>query len=156
MVDKQIEKKLGLSYARMLVEVNLGQKLPEEILFRNEKGVIVSQSVTYDWKHSLCDHCNKYGHEKEDCRKLKPTKGKEVETAETSNEEKGPEKGKEKEIVTKRFGGYQKRFKQGTIQEQHPVKITNTFEQLSSIENLDAVSNVSKEVNKEPTPLGNG
>lgn len=156
MADKQTEKKLGLSYARMLVEVNVGQKLPEEILFRNEKGSIISQFVTYDQKPSLCEHCNKNVHEKEDCRKLKSTKGKEVETLETSNKKKRPEKGKEPEQVTKRFERYQEKFKPVILQEQHPVKIANAFEQLSSKENLDPVRNVSKEVNKEPAPLGNG
>lgn len=76
MMDKQTEKKLGLSYARMLVEVNVGHKLLEEIMFRNEKRTIIFQQVTYDWKPTLCDHGKKYGHEKEDCRKLKPNQGK--------------------------------------------------------------------------------
>lgn len=156
MVDKQTEKKLGLSYARMLVEVNVGQKLPEEVLFRNEKGIIISQSVTYDWKPSLCDHCKKYGHEKEECRKLKPAKEKKVEITDTSNEEKGLEKGKEKVMMNKRFGGYQKRAKQWTVPEYQPVKTTNAFEQLNKVVNQDEGVNVDKGTDTEPAPLGNG
>lgn len=42
MFDKQTKEKLGLSYARMLVIANVGPKLPEEVLFKNEKGIIIS------------------------------------------------------------------------------------------------------------------
>lgn len=70
MVDKQTEKKLYLSSAQILVEVNMGQKLPEEVIFRNEKRMVITQSETYDWKPSLCEHCQKYGHEKDASRKL--------------------------------------------------------------------------------------
>lgn len=62
MVDKHTEKKLGLSFARLLVEVKVGNELSEEVMFRNEKGVVLTQKVSYDWKPSLYEHCHKYGH----------------------------------------------------------------------------------------------
>lgn len=100
MVDKQIKKKLGLSYARLLLEVKVGKALPEEVKFQNEKGVKLTQNVIYDWKPSLCDHCHKYEHERDDCRKLKVEKKPET----TQEEEKRPRERKQKERVRRRYG----------------------------------------------------
>ena len=50
------------------MEVEAGVTLPNEIAFRNDKGILIT---TYDWKPSICEHCHKYGHEKYNCRKLK-------------------------------------------------------------------------------------
>lgn len=72
MVDKHTEKKLGLSFARLLVEVKVGNELPEEVMFQNEKEVVLTQKVSYDWKPSFCEHCHKYGHVKAECRNLNP------------------------------------------------------------------------------------
>ncbi|KAK4733492.1 hypothetical protein R3W88_007753 [Solanum pinnatisectum] len=137
MVDKQTEKKLGLSYARLLVEVNVGKTLPEEVLFRNEKGVVITQSVAYDWRPSLCDHCHKYGHEKDNCRKLHPTQKPVDETKETKEEDKiqtnaQVDKGKEKMQEIRKYGDNNKRFQQGsqTI-ETHHVSTTNAFKPLT-------------------------
>ncbi|WMV06757.1 hypothetical protein MTR67_000142 [Solanum verrucosum] len=115
MVDKQTEKKLGLSYARLLVEVNVGKTLLEEVLFRNEKGVVITQSVTYDWRPSLCDHCHKYGHDKDNCRKLHPTQQHVDETKETKEEDKMQtnarfDKGKEKVQEIRKYGGNTRRY----------------------------------------------
>ncbi|XP_019237195.1 PREDICTED: uncharacterized protein LOC109217410 [Nicotiana attenuata] len=68
MVDQNTEKRIGLKFARLLVEVEMNTKLPDKISFKNEKGNIVEQEVTYDWKPSLCKHCFKYGHEEDVCR----------------------------------------------------------------------------------------
>lgn len=65
MVDHNTEKKLGLNYARLLIEVELDSKLPEIVLFKNEKGNVIEQKVTYDWWPILCKHCKKYDHSEE-------------------------------------------------------------------------------------------
>ncbi|XP_060182880.1 uncharacterized protein LOC132612810 [Lycium barbarum] len=70
MVDKQTETKLGLSFASLLIEVKVGKELPDEVLFRNENGIVITQKFTY-WKPSICAHCHKYGHESASCRKNK-------------------------------------------------------------------------------------
>ncbi|XP_060201887.1 uncharacterized protein LOC132630314 [Lycium barbarum] len=57
MVDKQTERKVRLNFARLLVEVKIGEELPDEVLFRNEKRTVVTQRVTYDWRPSICTHC---------------------------------------------------------------------------------------------------
>ncbi|KAM3361713.1 hypothetical protein P3S68_016567 [Capsicum galapagoense] len=72
MVDRPTEKKLGFNFTRLLAEVKVGDELPDEIKFKNERGIVITQTVTYDWKPSICSHCCKYGHEKETCRKLLP------------------------------------------------------------------------------------
>ncbi|WMV47060.1 hypothetical protein MTR67_040445 [Solanum verrucosum] len=47
MVDRNTKKKIGLNFARLLVEVVLDAQLPETILFRrNEKGNLIEQKVT--------------------------------------------------------------------------------------------------------------
>nr|XP_033513391.1 uncharacterized protein LOC117278075 [Nicotiana tomentosiformis] len=40
-VDQNTERKNGLNFARLLVEVEMDSKLPEVVLFRNEKGQLV-------------------------------------------------------------------------------------------------------------------
>lgn len=62
MVDNNTEKKFELNFAKLLVEVRVGEKLPELIYFRNEKGSVIEQRVTYEWRPSICSSCNKYGH----------------------------------------------------------------------------------------------
>ncbi|KAK4715958.1 hypothetical protein R3W88_014296 [Solanum pinnatisectum] len=73
-VDRNTEKKIGLNFARLLVEVALDAQLPEKILFRNEKGNLIEQKVTYDWRPTLCKFYKKYGHSGDDCRKKKRPK----------------------------------------------------------------------------------
>lgn len=91
MVDKNIEEKLGLNFAKLLVEVKIGGKLPDMIYFRNEKGLVIEQRVTYDWKPMICDVCHKYGHSTEVCRKNKvgdSTKDDHVNVTETTEEQR--------------------------------------------------------------------
>lgn len=71
MVDKNTEMKIGLNFARLLVEVEMDGQLPDTIFFRNERGFVVVQKVLYDWKPTLCKFCCKYGHSAANCRKKK-------------------------------------------------------------------------------------
>ncbi|XP_060183185.1 uncharacterized protein LOC132613154 [Lycium barbarum] len=52
MVDKNIERKAGLNFARLMVE-----------------GHGIVQRVSYEWKPTLCKYCKKHGHTEEICRK---------------------------------------------------------------------------------------
>lgn len=74
MVDKNTEQKIGLSFAKSLIEVQIERALSEVIQFKNEKGKILEQQVNYDWKPNLCDVCHKYGHTASECRKNKAKK----------------------------------------------------------------------------------
>ncbi|XP_015087007.1 uncharacterized protein LOC107030130 [Solanum pennellii] len=69
MVDQNTERKVGLNFARLMVEVDMNVILPDTINFRNEKGNLIEQKVTYKWKPTLCMYCKKYGHSNEIIRK---------------------------------------------------------------------------------------
>lgn len=71
MVDHNTEKKMGLNFARLLIEVEVDPNLPDKVIFRNEKGNPIEQKVQYYWKPTLCACCHKYGHSEEECRKRK-------------------------------------------------------------------------------------
>ena len=92
--DECTAKKLRISYARVLVEVDITQKPIETVDIMDHKGKLVEQKIEYEWRPMYCQSCLKIGH---DCaikkgpgKKLiqekvwKPTKQNEV----TQNEEK--------------------------------------------------------------------
>lgn len=69
MVDDCTSKQSRVSFARILIEVNITKPLPTMIKFSNEKGVLEEQRVTYDWVPYFCNKCQMIGH---DCaRKVK-------------------------------------------------------------------------------------
>ncbi|KAM3290757.1 hypothetical protein P3S67_019046 [Capsicum chacoense] len=68
MVDHKTEERNGLKFARLLVEVELGAHLPDEVQFKNKKGKVVVQAVQYDWKPLLCNFRKRYGYEENECR----------------------------------------------------------------------------------------
>ncbi|XP_059288637.1 uncharacterized protein LOC132041991 [Lycium ferocissimum] len=71
MVDRNTERKIGLNFARLLVEVQIDTPLPDVVLLKNERGKVIEQRVTYDWKPSICKVCQKYGLIEDICRKNK-------------------------------------------------------------------------------------
>lgn len=85
-----------LTYARVLVETALNQVYSTSIIFKNEYGKVVVQTVTYKWKPVLCDKYGNYGHEIKECGKfLKEEKGKQ-EKIEVNKDQQG--QGKTSEI----------------------------------------------------------
>ncbi|KAF3662152.1 hypothetical protein FXO37_12577 [Capsicum annuum] len=50
-----------ISYARLLIEVDITQKLPIEI-YLEEEGYVVTQIVEYEWKPVVCPDCKKIDH----------------------------------------------------------------------------------------------
>ncbi|XP_048492374.1 uncharacterized protein LOC125493253 [Beta vulgaris subsp. vulgaris] len=66
--DRATAQKDILEYARILVEVNIGQEFPKEIVFENEKGVLMTQIVQYECLPIFCDDCKGIGHTAEACR----------------------------------------------------------------------------------------
>lgn len=69
MVDRNTEKKIGLNFARLLVEVEVDTTLPDDVFFKNEKGILIEQKIQYDWKPVICKYCKKYGDAETKCRK---------------------------------------------------------------------------------------
>ncbi|KAL2901408.1 hypothetical protein RDABS01_026490 [Bienertia sinuspersici] len=68
-VDNVTMNKDRLSYARILVEVELDKELPDYIRFQNEKGLPVQQNIEYEWRPTFCTVCKKYGHPSDKCHK---------------------------------------------------------------------------------------
>jgi hypothetical protein len=60
--DECTAHKLRISYARMLVEVDVTQALPQDITIRDNEGNTMKQPVEYEWRPLLCDRCQKLGH----------------------------------------------------------------------------------------------
>ncbi|XP_074298347.1 uncharacterized protein LOC141629207 [Silene latifolia] len=69
--DEATIDKTRLGYARILIEVEVGQKFPERIFFKDEKGSEVCVPIDYDWKPDLCTLCKGIGHTDDMCKKKK-------------------------------------------------------------------------------------
>ncbi|XP_074292883.1 uncharacterized protein LOC141619763 [Silene latifolia] len=63
--------KTFLGHARIMVEVKLGDELPDVIQFADELDNMHRQIVHYEWKPILCSECKVLGHITRDCRKGK-------------------------------------------------------------------------------------
>ncbi|XP_074283553.1 uncharacterized protein LOC141608100 [Silene latifolia] len=61
--DHATENKDYLEYARFMVEVKLGQSLPDKIEFIDDKDVVQIQEVSYEWKPRVCSQCSGIGHD---------------------------------------------------------------------------------------------
>lgn len=55
--DRATAQKDLVEYARVHVEVNISQTLPDKVVFINEKGLKVSEKVLYDCKSIICEEC---------------------------------------------------------------------------------------------------
>nr|TKR85189.1 hypothetical protein D5086_0000250420 [Populus alba] len=62
-----------LSYARVLVEVNLLSDLPYSIAVTLPNGSILHQQVVYETLPRFCKHCQKLGHLTSSCTKYQPS-----------------------------------------------------------------------------------
>ncbi|KAK2361560.1 hypothetical protein QL285_086692 [Trifolium repens] len=69
--DECTAHKLRVSYARMLIEMDVTQELPHDITIRDNEGNKMKQLVEYEWKPVFCENCQKVGHK---CAKIPPTK----------------------------------------------------------------------------------
>ncbi|XP_070010090.1 uncharacterized protein LOC142164212 [Nicotiana tabacum] len=56
-------KQIRVSYARMLVEVNVTKPLPDQVEVNDPSGRVFQQAVSYDWKPMFCEKCQVIGHE---------------------------------------------------------------------------------------------
>ncbi|WMV37120.1 hypothetical protein MTR67_030505 [Solanum verrucosum] len=60
--DECTTKQTRISFARMLVEVDVTKPLPEEINVMDPTGKTIVQGVKYDWKPIFCQKCQVVGH----------------------------------------------------------------------------------------------
>lgn len=68
-MDKLTTKRARLSYARILVEVNIKAPLPEFIPITSPEGEIFKQLVVYEHLLAKCDTCGFTRHNADQCRK---------------------------------------------------------------------------------------
>ncbi|XP_020262717.1 uncharacterized protein LOC109838707 [Asparagus officinalis] len=72
--DKLTASRPRLSYARVLLEVDLPFKepLPDQIEIQGPDGKSYHQKVVYEFKPRWCSFCNSVGHDSQHCRKHVP------------------------------------------------------------------------------------
>ncbi|XP_058774346.1 uncharacterized protein LOC131648621 [Vicia villosa] len=68
--DECTTRKLCISYARVLVEVDITRPMKETISIQDHSGKEWEQKVEYEWRPKYCQTCLKIGH---DCSLKKPT-----------------------------------------------------------------------------------
>ncbi|KAL9689452.1 hypothetical protein QQ045_009838 [Rhodiola kirilowii] len=56
-----------LSYARVLIEVYAEHEMKREVCIKGPRGTNFYQRVQYDWLPPRCEHCHRFGHEKNLC-----------------------------------------------------------------------------------------
>ncbi|XP_058776555.1 uncharacterized protein LOC131650866 [Vicia villosa] len=69
--DECTTSKLRVSYARILVEVDITKALTHEISIKDCEGIKLAQKVEYEWRPLYCDQCQKIGHNCKTKRKEK-------------------------------------------------------------------------------------
>ncbi|RAL46971.1 hypothetical protein DM860_016605 [Cuscuta australis] len=67
--DRATAVRAKWGFARIQVEVHVQQEFPYIVHFADEEGRVISQSVEYEWKPTICAKCNRMGHTREECRK---------------------------------------------------------------------------------------
>ncbi|XP_058758888.1 uncharacterized protein LOC131632129 [Vicia villosa] len=71
MTDECTANMYRISYARVLVEIDITQELVHEITITDEKGEKLKQKIEYEWRPPYCMKCQKIGHKCEE-KKQKP------------------------------------------------------------------------------------
>ncbi|XP_070008264.1 uncharacterized protein [Nicotiana sylvestris] len=83
-----------ISYARVLIDMDITQQLPEVITIEKSDGTIWEQDIDYEWKPRFCQNCAHFGHFTESC-------GKE-DQQEQNVQQKDQKKGKQKPAQEKK------------------------------------------------------
>lgn len=60
--DECTAHKLRVSYARILVEIDVTKKLVDSITIKDLKGKVLHKPVEYEWRPLFCESCQKVGH----------------------------------------------------------------------------------------------
>ncbi|XP_074277647.1 uncharacterized protein LOC141601278 [Silene latifolia] len=70
--DDATSNKAFLGYARVMIEVKIGQQFPTELPFMDENGKPQCVRLAYDWLPTTCTGCKGMGHTVDVCRKGEP------------------------------------------------------------------------------------
>ncbi|XP_016451197.1 uncharacterized protein LOC107775908 [Nicotiana tabacum] len=68
-IDKLTAQEQRIAYARILIEIDISQPLPESISLELPDGTHYSQNIEYEWKPLFYQDCLKVGHNTRDCTK---------------------------------------------------------------------------------------
>ncbi|XP_058776969.1 uncharacterized protein LOC131651321 [Vicia villosa] len=71
MTDECTVHKLRVSYARILVEIDITRKLLHEITIKDNDGRKLQKAIEYEWRPKFCDKCQRVGHKCGDAIKKK-------------------------------------------------------------------------------------
>ncbi|CAK8532594.1 unnamed protein product [Lathyrus sativus] len=146
--DECTANKFRVSYARLLIEVDITQPLIDEIAIRNVEGDIIMQPVKYEWKPTFCETCQKMGYKCEDRGKnqqwrLKP---KPPEIAKTITPVKQPEReeatGEGGESWTKARKYVRDKGKNILTDTNSNINCNNGFEALEVLNDHQVISNL--------------
>ncbi|KAL9230644.1 hypothetical protein vseg_005969 [Gypsophila vaccaria] len=66
--DQHTTSKSKVSFARILIEVDVSKELPAAIIVATPYDDKFIQRVDYEWVPYYCSHCQKLGHQLEHCR----------------------------------------------------------------------------------------
>ncbi|XP_019246327.1 PREDICTED: uncharacterized protein LOC109225978 [Nicotiana attenuata] len=67
--DRLTEEGERISYARMLIEMDISQELPNVLVIDEEEGIYREQELEYEWKPDFCDACFQIGKHEVNCEK---------------------------------------------------------------------------------------
>uniref|UniRef100_A0A803N8Z5 DUF4283 domain-containing protein n=1 Tax=Chenopodium quinoa TaxID=63459 RepID=A0A803N8Z5_CHEQI len=73
LADECTASQTRLSYARLLIEIDLTQPIKHNIVIEGSNGRTINQKVVYEWEPIYCKRCTKAGH---DCGVSKPVERK--------------------------------------------------------------------------------
>nr|XP_016515490.1 PREDICTED: uncharacterized protein LOC107832191 [Nicotiana tabacum] len=91
---------IRISYARMLIEMDITKPLPRSVKLQDPTGRLILQEVTYDWEPKYCTKCLKIGH---DCAEIKTAQSQRM------IQQRKVIKGKQVWLRTDRDGGNEKK-----------------------------------------------
>ncbi|XP_070055308.1 uncharacterized protein [Nicotiana tomentosiformis] len=63
-----------ISYARMLIEIDITKPLPRRVKMQDPTGKTIEQEISYDWEPTYCNKCLKIGHNCNENRIQQPRK----------------------------------------------------------------------------------
>ncbi|XP_070055462.1 uncharacterized protein [Nicotiana tomentosiformis] len=68
--DKLTAERDRISYARMLIEMDIFQELPNTLLIEESESKYREQALDYEWKPSFCEGCFQIGQHANNCEKV--------------------------------------------------------------------------------------
>ncbi|XP_062074935.1 uncharacterized protein LOC133778940 [Humulus lupulus] len=68
MMDKVTKEKSMVKFARVLVDVEISDQVPQCINFINERGQLMEQAIEHEWLPTHCSCCKNLGHTATSCK----------------------------------------------------------------------------------------